>query len=322
MLLTLLLVAAAAWGGMALWLRLPYGDAGRGLIVAALLAAMLLVVMLVWRRTPVAAGGLLALAWLPLLLWWSTILPSNDRDWRPDVARVSTARIDGDMLTVRNVRNFNWRSDTNFDPYWETRVYDLKALRGADLFLSYWSGELIAHAIISFDFAGTLPLAYSIEIRREKGEQFSSIAGFFKSYELVVTAADERDVVKVRSVVRGEDVRLFRLDIEPATTQGLLREYVSVSNDLAANPRWYHTLAANCTTVIFGMARRLDPRVAFDWRILLPGRLPEYLRANQFITRDVPLHTLVTKGRIRDRAAGAYPDPGFSARIREGVPAA
>ena len=118
----------------------------------------------------------------------------------------------------------------------------------------------------------------------------------------------------------GNNLRYIRLDIEPATTQGLLREYIAASNDLAANPRWYHTLATNCTTVIYGMARRLDPRVAMDWRILLPGRLPEYLQKHAFVTRSLPLGDLVARGRIGERAAATYPDSDFSARIRREVP--
>ena len=119
-----------------------------------------------------------------------------------------------------------------------------------------------------------------------------------------VLAADERDIVKVRSTVRGEDVRLFRLDMQPETVRGLLGEYVAVANDVSATPRWYNTLTANCTTMIFGMARRLDPRIRLDWRILLPGKLPSFLREKDFVSRDMPLDELVAASRIGPRAAG------------------
>ncbi|MBC7522548.1 MAG: DUF4105 domain-containing protein [Sandarakinorhabdus sp.] len=320
LLTVVVLMPAALWGTVALWSRLPFSDLGRGLVAGGFAMAMLLAIVLLWRRRRTAMLALLATLWVGLLSWWSTILPSTDRDWQPDVARVADARIDGDVVTVRNVRNFEWRSDSDFDQRWETRTYRLSQLQGADLYLSYWAGESIAHAIVSFNFADSLPLAFSIEIRKEKGEAYSPTAGLFKTYELAIIAADERDVVKVRSTVRGEDVRLFRLDIQRATALGLLREYVALSHDVAATPRWYNTLTANCTTVIFAMARRLDPRVSLDWRIMLPGRLPEYLRDHEFVTRSVPLSVLVDKARIGARAPGDYPDPGFSARIRGGVP--
>lgn len=318
--LSLLLLPATLWGAGAIWHRLPLGAYGRGAVAALFALAMLAAIGLLWRRRPLPALAIVVALWAVLLGWWATILPSNDRIWQPDMAHVALAEINGDVLTVQNVRNFTWRSDTDFDQRWETRRYNLGQLQGADLFLSYWAGESIAHAIVSFNFVDSLPLAFSIEIRKQAGESYSSVAGFFKTYELAIIAADERDVVKVRSTVRGEDVRLFRLDMQPQTVRGLLGEYVALANDVSATPRWYNTLTANCTTMIFGMARRLDPRTRLDWRILLPGRLPSYLREREFVSRDVPLPELVAAGRIGPRAAGPPPDPGFSARIREGVP--
>ena len=316
----LLVLPATLWGAGALAAQLPFENPVRGLVIAGFVAAMLAVTWLLWKRRGIPAFVVTLATWSVLLGWWSNILPSNDRDWQPDMAHIATASINRDILTVNHVRNFTWRSDTDYDEGWETRQYRLSQLRGADLFLSYWAGESIAHAIISFDFADADPLAFSIEIRKQKGEAYSATAGFFKTYELAVIAADERDIVKVRSTVRGEDVRLYRLDIEQATALALLKQYVALANDVAANPRWYNTLTANCTTVIFRMARRLDPRVAMDWRILLPGKLPEYLRTHEFVSRAVPLDELVTRARIGPRATGPDPDPDFSQRIRKGVP--
>lgn len=316
----LLLVPAGLWGAGALWYRLPLGDTARSLAAIGFGLAMLGAVMLFLSRQRLFFIGLLALLWAPLLVWFAGIAPRADRVWADDMAHTATARIDGDVLTIGNVRNFLWRSDTDYDQRWETRQYRLSQLRGADLFLSYWAGESIAHAIISFDFADSDPLAFSIEIRKERGESYSATAGFFKTYELALIAADERDIVKVRSTVRGEDVRLYRLDIQRQTALALLQEYVKLAQQTTTQPRWYNTLTANCTTVIFGMARRLDPRTDLDWRILLPGQLPSYLREHEFVTRAVPLDELVRRARIGPRAAAPPPDPGFSRRIREGVP--
>ena len=314
------LLPASLWGSMALQSRLPFATFAKAAIIGLFIAAMLATMAMLWHRHRRLPLALLIVTWGLLLGWWATILPRADRIWQPDMAHIADARIAGDVLTVANVRHFDWRSDTDFTPAWETRRYRLSHLTGADLFLSYWAGESIAHAIVSFTFADSDPLAFSIEIRKEKGEIYAPIAGFFKSYELALIAADERDIVKVRSNVRGEDVRLYRLDIRRETALGLLREYAALSRDLTAAPRWYNTLTANCTTVIFGMARRLDPRVAMDWRILLPGHLPEYLRRHDFVSRAVPLKTLVARAHIGARAAAPPPDAGFSARIRQGVP--
>ncbi|MBB6225932.1 hypothetical protein FHS79_000083 [Polymorphobacter multimanifer] len=314
--MSLLLLPASLWASGALWYRLPAPTPLRIAAVALFLIATIIAARWLWL--PGNRRGLLLIAtlWLGIGLWWATLRPSHDRDWQPDMAHIATAQIDGDILTVQNVRNFVWRSETDFDQRWETRRYNLAALTSTDLFLSHWSGESVAHAIISFNFTDSLPLAFSIEIRKQRGESYSPYAGFFKQYELAVIAADERDIVKVRATVRGEDVRLFRLDMQQATTRALLGEYVAVANTLAANPRWYHTLTTNCTTVIYAMAHRLDRRIALDWRILLPGKLPSYLREREFVSRSVPLETLVARSHIGPVAAGPHPDPGFSRRIR------
>src|SRR5215472_15565436 len=138
---------------------------------------------------------------------------------------------------IVSLRNFNWPSETDFDPIWEQRTYYLSRVTDVDLIMSYWMGEAIAHTIVSFGFDDGARIAFSIETRKEAHEGFSSIAGFFKQYELAIVAADERDVVWVRSNVRGEDVRIYRLRMTPDNAQLLLREYLAEANELARAPR-------------------------------------------------------------------------------------
>ena len=318
--LALAILLAGLWCGLAVFFRAPGPAPVPALLAAAwgLGALVLAVALLMGRRGPPLAIAAFALT--VFAIWWSTLLPRSDRDWADDVAHVARPRIEGDTLVVENVRHFTWRSDNDYTIRWETRRYDLSRLRGVDLFLSYWSGERIAHAIVSFDFAGGDPLAFSIEIRKERGEEYSTLAGFFRSYEVAFIAADERDVVKVRSTVRGEDVRLYRLDIRPQTARRLLETYVAVAQDVADRPRWYNTITTNCTTVIFRMARALDPGIPMDYRILLSGLVPGYLYDNAFLVRDRPLADLVAAAHIGPRAKGPDDDPDFPRRIRAGVP--
>ncbi|MCZ8106435.1 MAG: DUF4105 domain-containing protein [Burkholderiales bacterium] len=318
--LALAVLLLALWGSLAIAFRAPFAPPTPMLIGAAwaVVCCVVAVTLLAGRRkVPLVV---VALASAVLFGWWSTVTARGDRDWADDVARVAIARIEGSTLTVENVRNFIWRSDTDYTIRWETRRYDLSRLRGADLFLSYWAGENIAHAIVSFDFEGSEPLAFSIEIRKERGEDYSSIAGFFRSYEVAFIAADERDVVKVRSTVRGEDVRLYRLDMRQETALKLLKTYVGVADDVAQRPRWYNTVTTNCTTTIFRMARALDPGIPLDYRVLLSGLVPGYLYDHDFLVKDRPLEDLVRASRIGPRSPGPLEDPDFSARIRTGVP--
>jgi hypothetical protein len=319
-LMAIAILLIGVWCSVAIWYRCPGSEAVRGLLAAATLAFAVVVVACLATTRRWLALAVYAASFALFLAWWTTITPTSDRNWTPDVARTVTATIDGDRLVVKNVRNFTWRSDTDFDQRWEQRTYNLSRLTNVDLIMSYWMGEAIAHTIVSFGFDDGARLAFSIETRKEIGEGYSSVAGFFKQYELAVVAADERDVVRVRSNVRGEDVRIYRLRMTPKNAQVLLREYVEKANDLARTPRFYNTLTANCTNLVFDMVRVIHPGVPMDVRVLLSGYLPNYAYDLGATDTSVSFEKLRELSKIHDKAAMADADPQFAARIREGVP--
>jgi hypothetical protein len=323
-LLSLVLLLFTAWGALAFHYQLP-GPAVVRAVVCTLWALLgVATVFGVWHA---AGRGLLicfAVALGLLLLWWLRIAPSDQRAWADDVARHLKGRVEGQVLTLENVRNFDWRSDTDYTVRWETRRYNLTRLRSVDMVLSYWMGPAIAHTLVSFGFddgrGGREQLAFSIEIRKERGEEFSALAGFFKRYELALVAADERDILRVRTNVRGEDVYLYRVAMEPAAMRALLLAYVDEADALARQPRFYDTLTANCTTIVYAMAQRMVGGLPMDWRLLASGYLPEYMQAVSALTPDVPLETLRSAGRITLRAQAADQDARFSHAIRQTVP--
>jgi hypothetical protein len=186
--------------------------------------------------------------------------------------------------------------------------------------MSYWMGEAIAHTIVSFGFDDGARLAFSIETRKESHEQFSSIAGFFKQYELAIVAADERDVVRVRSNIRAEDVRIYRLRMSPENAQILLREYLAKARGRAARPRFYNTLISNCTTLVFYMVRAIHPGLPLDPRVIFAGYLPDYAFAVGDTDTSISFEKLRELSRIHDKALSADADPNFSTKIREGIP--
>jgi hypothetical protein len=320
-LLATAILLVGVWCSIAIWYRFPAGEAMRVLLAGATSGFVLVVEACLATPRRWFALAVYAASFVLFLAWWTTIAPTNDRDWAPDVARTVTATIDGDRLVVKNVRNFTWRSDTDFDQRWEEQTYNLSRITDVDLIMSYWMGEAIAHTIVSFGFADGPRLAFSIETRKQSHERYSSVAGFFKQYELVVIAADERDVVRVRSNVRGEDVRIYRLRMTPANAQVLLREYVDEANDLARSPRFYNTLTANCTNLVFGMVRVIHPGVPMDVRVLLSGYLPNYAYDLGATATSMSFERLRDLSKIHDKAVLADADPDFSARIREGIPA-
>ncbi len=224
----LIIAPVSAWSALALWFRLPAPEALRAAaaVVFAILGLATIVALSMRRSRSLVAPGVFAVAFVGLLAWWGTIKPPLDGDWAPDVARQTTGSIEGDILTLSDVRDFDWRTDHDFTKKWNKRSYDLSKLKTLDLFLAYWGGPEMAHVIMSFGFEGGDYLAWSVEVRREKTSEFSPIADAFKSHTLVYLATTERDTVRLRTNVRGEDVRLYRLNTPPDQARLLLREYV------------------------------------------------------------------------------------------------
>jgi hypothetical protein len=319
-LLAIAILLIGGWSALAVWFRFAASEPVRDVLAGAILLLALVTVMCLATSRRWLAVTAYAALFAVVLAWWATITPANDRDWTPEVARSVTATIDGDRLVVSNVRNFTWRSDTDFDERWEKRTYSLSHVANVDLILSYWAGEAIAHLIVSFGFDDGARLDFSIETRKEQGEAYSTIAGFFRQYELAIIAADERDVVRVRSNVRDEDVRIYRLRMPPAYAQALLREYLADANELARTPRWYNTLTGNCTTLVFGMIRVLRPDLRLDYRVLLSGYLPDLAYELGATDTSMPFERLRELARIHDKSAQADADPDYSMKIREGLP--
>jgi Domain of unknown function (DUF4105) len=319
-LLALVITVATTWTALALWYRFPGPELGRALAGGLFVVLGLASAVCVFGRFRFRTIALFAAAFGAVLLWWSTITPPADADWSPDVARQVTGQIDGRMLTLTNVRDFQWRSNTDFIERWTIRTYDLDKLQTLDLFMSYWAGPKMAHVILSFGFEGGDYLAWSIEVRRRKGGEFSPIADLFKSNPLVIVAADERDVVGVRSNVRGEDVQLYRLRTGPEAARKLLLEYVADANALSVAPEFYNSLTTNCTTTIVKMMRAVGARIPLDWRLIVNGYLPEYAYQQAALDTRLTLEELRARAHIDKRAQAAGLSPDFSRLIRVGVP--
>ena len=318
--LAVAILLVGVWCALAVWFRLPTVAAIRDLTGGALFVLTLGTTGCPaspwrWRTLSLYVGVVVA-----VLVWWTTIKPSNDRRWAPDVARTATATVDGDRLMVDNVRNFVWRSNTDFDQRWEQRTYRLSQVTSVDLIMSYWGDEAIAHTIVSFGFQDGSRLAFSIEIRREGCEAYSTLAGFFKQYDVAIIAADERDVVRVRSNIRGEDVRIYRLRMSPANAQTLLREYMAQMNSLVQHPRFYNILTGNCTTLVFDMVRAIHPGLPMDPRVILSGYLPNYIYELGAVDTSMPFKELRAISRIHDKAIRAGDALDFSTEIRKGIP--
>jgi hypothetical protein len=317
---TLLTVATSCWAVLAFWFQLRRRAALR--TVAVSLWSMLSVATLaaLWCGHARPLVFLYAAAFLGLLGWWWSIRPSNDESWADEGARTSFGLITGDEVTLYNVRNFDWRSRSDYTARWETRHYDLRALASLDLITSYWRGPAIAHVLVSFGFSDGDQVVFSVEIRRRRDQPYSEIAGFFKGFNLSIIAADERDVIRVRTNIRGEDDYLYRVRLVPAARRALFCAYVDQANKLVHTPRFYNTLTVNCTTLVYRMMRHIVGHLPLDVRLIFSGYLPGYVYAVGGLDPRYTLEQLRAFGRITARAQQADRSADFSAAIRSGIP--
>jgi hypothetical protein len=269
-----------------------------------------------WRKLfAVGAGFILVLA------WWLTLKPSNNRNWQPDVAQTAWAEIDGDTVTLHNVRNCDYRTETDYTSHWETRKVRLSQITGIDIAINYWGSPWIAHPIVSFQFADAPPVCFSIETRKEIGESYSAIGGIYRQYELIYVVANEQDVIRVRTNYRhGEDVYLYRAIVDQEHARVRFLDYLTALNQLREHPRWYNAATTNCTTSIRSQ-HAVRARAPWDWRILLNGKMDEMMfERGLIVTGGLPFAELKRRSLINTAAQTANNDPEFSRRIREALP--
>jgi len=259
-----------------------------------------------------------------LVLWWLSIPPSQDQDWQPDVAVLPYATFAGDLVTIHNIRDNDYRSETDYTPRYYDRTVDLSKLRTMDMFISFWGSPYIAHTIMSFGFEGGDYVAVSIETRKTKDEEYSAIKGFFKQYELFYVVSDERDVVRLRTNYRGEGVYVYRLRGAPGSPPDLQRkiflDYFKYINYLHEHPVWYNAFSHNCTTAIRTHVAPYALRSWWSWKILVNGYLDKLLYDKKAIDQSLPLAELKARSHINERAKAANDAPDFSKKIRAGVP--
>jgi hypothetical protein len=324
-LLGLLIIAVGAWCTAALAISGPHSDFVRfGWAAASATVALATLVALPSRRWRWRALSVALALFAAALGWWFGLEPSNDRDWVAENARLAYATVDGDAVTMHNVRNFSYRSETDFTPAYYDKRLDLSRLEGVDLVASYWMGPSIAHVFVSFAFAGGDHLAVSIETRKEKGEGYSTIKGFFRQYELYYVVADERDVIGLRTNDRKdppEQVYVFRLKGTQESARRVFMDYVESINTLKARPEFYNSLTTNCTTTIWLHSLVNPGHVPFSWKILASGHVPEFLYdLGRLEDRGLPFSELQRRSMVNARAQQADAAPDFSSRIRLATP--
>jgi hypothetical protein len=305
------------WATLAIYYsNLPWPELRLVLAIAFAAFAVAAIWIAPGRRMSVALVAL----YVGVVAWWVSISPSHDRQWRPEVAVMPRASIDGDRVHLTGVRNFQYRTRNDFTVRYEERDLSLSHLGGIDFYVSYWSAGPVGHTFLSFIFDNAPPLSISIETRPEVGEGFAPIASMFKQFELIYVIGDERDLVGVRTNHRRETTYLYHIYVSPEEARRLLLIYLARVNELADRPEFYHLLSNSCTINIIRYANAAGRVGRFDIRHLLNGLIDGYLYDSGRIDSSLPFEELRRRSLINGAAEAADGAPDFSERIRASLP--
>jgi hypothetical protein len=319
----LIIAIVTGWGALVLFYLAPGTEPARTAFASIFaLLGLATIAALAVRRIRRPAFVAYAVGLVVVLVAWNSATPRNDRDWQPDVAVLPDATIKGDLVTVHNIRNFDYRSETDFTPAYYDRTFDLRRLDRVDLLSVYWMGPAIAHLFVSFGF-GDDHLAISIEVRKTRSKEYSTVAGFFRQFELVYVAGDERDVIRLRTNYRKspvEEVYMFRAVSPIENGRRVFLDYIRDMNLIKDHPRFYNTLTTNCTTMILARTTVNPGHLPLSWKVLLSGYTAEYAYDNGRLDRSLPFEELKRRGHLNARAQAADKAPDFSRLIRVGMP--
>lgn len=248
------------------------------------------------------------------------VRPSLNRDWTLDQTVLARAEISGNRVVITNIRNIVYRTTSEYDVHYYDKTFELDKLQSVWYMVEPFSGHGAgaAHTLVSFGFEGGDYVAISVEIRKEKGESFSPLKGLLRRYELVYVIADERDVIKLRSNYRKDDVFLYPVETSKENMQKVFVSMLTRANKLATEPEFYNTLTNTCTTNLVAHVNEIvSGRIPFSYKVLMPAYSDELARDIGLIDTTRTIEELRTKYRINEKARIFADDPLFSERIRE-----
>lgn len=181
-----------------------------------------------------------------------TLLPNpQPSEWETPWAKTPEFHLDGNLLTITNLRDFRYRTPDDYDVHYRTETYDLSTITGADFAECYWDGHVaICHTMLSFTFADGRHLVVSGETRLPKGVEQNAVGGLYKQYGIAYLFGTEEDIFALRTNYRHEDLHLYPMNITPQQARGLLLRMVSIAEEAHREHTPYNTLTNNCSSGI------------------------------------------------------------------------
>ncbi|MCP4375981.1 MAG: DUF4105 domain-containing protein [bacterium] len=259
----------------------------------------------------------LLVAFAVVLVWLLTLTARHDRDWEPLAGVLPSATVNGNMVTVHNIRNFEYRSATDFTPRYYDKTFDVSKIQTLDFIISYWGGDrATAHSLLSFGFSDGEYLSVSVEARPQLGEEYTAIGGLFRKFELIYVLGHERDLIRSRTNFRNEQVFLYPTPTPPADVSTLFMEVIKRVNEIKSEPEFYNTITHNCTTNLAASGREILPPNPFDIRLLLNGYADGMAYDNGWISTEDSFEETRKRHHINQYVEGKPNVPNFSRLIR------
>ena len=268
--LALIALALYLWSIPALYFTLPWEWLG---ICASIGFAVGAPAALVKSKARRKTFFIIFIVAVVITIWQQSVRPTNNRNWKTSVARLPEIKINGNEVKIKNIRNFDYRTTTDFTPRYYTKTFKLDELKTLDYILSYWDGhKAIAHTIFSFGFKNGDYLAVSVETRLSKTQTQSLLGGIFNQYELIYVLADERDLIRLRTNFRKEEVFLYRVRVSQKALKKAFVKIVKRAAGLHDRPRFYNTVKQNClTTLLADLSTAQGKKYHFDFRFIMNG---------------------------------------------------
>lgn len=264
----------------------------------------------------------LALIILVLVLWELFRKPPTSGDWQTQLDTPSTAQFNGDIVTIKNVRNFRYGpEEKDMHPAYYDRKYDLSKIKKVWYTAEPFNeNKVAAHTYLSFEFENGDFLAITIEARKTKDQVYSIWNGFRKTYPLMYVAADERDVTLLRANLRKDNVYVYPVKLtKPENAKILLTNMLNEMNNLLVSPRWYNTLFANCTSEIARQVNKVSGgRVPFlSWKLWLTASADELALEHGLLDTDLSIEEARKKYLVTEKSIKIGDVVNYSRMIRE-----
>jgi hypothetical protein len=262
---------------------------------------------------------ILLVLWLVVFIMDVMTNPSNTRNWNDDQKVLSYGEVEGDNVTIRNIRNFTYASTTSYTESYYDKTFDMQKLTRVWYIVEPFSGiPGSAHTFLSFEFEDNQFISVSVEIRKEKGESFHPVKGLFNQYEIMYVWGDEKDLIKLRSNYRKDKVFVYPIKTTQEKAQALFVDMIARTNELKDKPEFYNTVTNTCTTNIVRHVNAITPKKIrmFNKSVLLPESSDEFAYGLGLIDTELSFEDARKRFYINDRAEMYANDENFSVKIR------